>query len=306
MSDYAEAINDHYGQSDRFMKTSVVFPQIEMGDDPVQIKDFVQAVECMGYDCLHVPDMIIGANPNRPGGIRGRYDYQSSHHEVFVLLGYVAGLTARLELATGILVLPQRPTVLVAKQAAEIDVLSGGRLRLGVGVGETDLEMQALGYDFTDRGKRIEEQVLLLRELWTKLLVTFRGNYHTVDDMGIVPMPKQRPIPIWFGGEADVVIRRMARLGNEWMLNRAYPEEAKPLLGKLRGYLDAEGRNPDSFGIDIPVNLSKLPRDTWAQLVAQWCELGITYIGVNTMGSGFKSLAERLEAIELFKQETGL
>ena len=147
------------------LKTSVVFPQIEIGDDPIAIRDFVQAVEVMGYDSLHVPDMVIGANPDRPGGIKGRYNYRSSHHEVFVLLGYAAALTKSLELTTGVLVLPQRPTVLVAKQAAEIDVLSGGRLRLGVGVGETDLEMQALGYDFRDRGNRIEEQVFLLREL---------------------------------------------------------------------------------------------------------------------------------------------
>ena len=202
------------------MKSSVVFPQIEMGDDPVVIRDFVQAVEGMGYDCLHVPDMVIGANPDRAGGIRGRYTYKSSHHEVFVLLGYAAALTHSLELATGVLVLPQRSTVLVAKQAAEVDVLSGGRLRLGVGVGETDLEMQALGYEFGDRGKRIEEQVFLLRELWTKPLVTFKGTYHTVDDMGINPRPKQRPIPIWFGGDADAVIRRMvlrAKINEEEM-----------------------------------------------------------------------------------------
>lgn len=288
------------------MKTSVVFPQIEIGDDPIAIRDFVQAVEGMGYDCLHVPDMVIGANPARPGGIRGRYNFKSSHHESFVLLGYVAGLTTSLELATGVLVLPQRPAVLVAKQAAEIDVLSGGRLRLGVGVGETDLEMQALGYDFRDRGKRIEEQVTVLRELWTKPLVTFEGDYHKIDDMGINPMPKQRPIPIWFGGDADVVIHRMARLGDGWMLNRTYPEDARPMIKKLRDYLEEERRNPDEFGIDIRVNLSKHPQGTWAKLVARWRDLGVTYIGVNTMGSGIKTLQERLEAIELFKHETGL
>jgi probable F420-dependent oxidoreductase len=288
------------------LKTSVVFPQIEIGDDPILIRDFVQAVEVMAYDSLHVPDHVIGANPDRPGGIRGRYNYRSSHHEVFVLLGYAAALTKSIELTTGILVLPQRPTVLVAKQAAEIDVLSGGRLCLGVGVGETDLEMQALGYDFRDRGRRIEEQILLLRELWTKSLVTFKGEFHTIDDMGISPMPIQRPIPIWFGGEADVVIRRMARMGEGWMLNRAYPEEAKPLIEKLHGCLEKEGRSPDEFGIDIRVNLSKHPRDTWVRLGEQWRELGVTYIGVNTMGSGFETLRERLEAIEAFKHETGL
>lgn len=288
------------------MKTSVVFPHIEIGDDPVIIRDFVQVIEELGYDCLHVPDMVIGANPDRPGGIRGRYTYRSAHHEVFVLLGYAAGLTESLELATGVLVLPQRPTVLVAKQAAEIDVLSNGRLRLGIGVGETDLEMQALGYDFKDRGKRIEEQIYLLRELWTNSLVTFRGNYHIVDDMGIAPLPKQRPIPIWLGGEADIVIRRMAKMGEGWMLNRTYPEEARPLIAKLDMYLEEEGRDRDEFGIDIRVNLSKHPRNTWPGIVEQWQELGVSYIGVNTIGSGFKSLQERLIAIEAFKRETGI
>jgi probable F420-dependent oxidoreductase len=218
----------------QMVRTSVVFPQTDIGDDLIIIRDFIQAVEALGYDCLHVSDMVIGANPTRPGGIKGRYTYQSAHHELFVLLGYAAALTQSLELASGVLVIPQRPTILVAKQAAEVDVLSGGRLRLGVGVGEADLEMQSLGYDFKTRGRRIEEQIQVLRALWTKPLVTFREEFHTIDDMGISPMPIQRPIPIWFGGEADVVIRRMARLGDGWMLNRTYPEDAEPLLDLLK------------------------------------------------------------------------
>jgi len=288
------------------IKSSVVFPQIEIGNDLAQIIDFVQAIEDMGYDCLHIPDMVIGANPERPRGIKGRYTFQSAHHEVFVLMGFLAGLTTSIELATGILVLPQRPAVLVAKQAAEVDVLSGGRLRLGVGVGETDLEMQALGFDFSNRGKRIEEQIYVLRELWTKPLVTFNGKYHTINDMGINPMPIQQPIPIWFGGEADLVIHRMARLGDGWALNRTYPEEAQALIDRLVHFLDLEGRDPKSFGIDVRVNLSKHPRKTWATLAANWRKLGITELGVNTMGSGFKTLQERLDAIRQFKEETGI
>lgn len=288
------------------VKSSVVFPQIEIGNDPAQIKDFVQSIEDMGYDCLHIPDMVIGANPERPEGIKGRYTFQSAHHEVFVLMGYLAGLTSTITLATGILVLPQRPTVLVAKQAAEVDVLSSGRLRLGVGVGETDLEMLALGYDFSNRGKRIEEQIIVLRELWTKPLINFQGKYHTIEDMGINPMPIQQPIPIWFGGEADAVIRRMARLGDGWALNRTYPEEANALIENLYHYLDLEGRDPTSFGIDIRVNLSKHPRKTWTKLAEDWRKLGVTELGVNTMGSGFKNMQERLEAIRDFKEETGI
>jgi probable F420-dependent oxidoreductase len=287
------------------VKLSVVLPQIEIGNDPVVIKDYAQAIEGLGYDCLHVPDMVIGANPDRPGGIRGRYNYKSAHHEPFVLFGYLAGLTTTLEFATGVLVLPQRPTVLVAKQAAELDVLSNGRFRLGVGVGETDLEMQALGYDFSNRGQRIDEQIHVLRELWTKPLVTFRGKYHTIDDMGINPLPVQRPIPIWFGGEAEVVIRRMARLGEGWMLNRNLPEEAKPLVDTLHRYLEEQRRKPEEFGIDIRVNLSKHPRQTWAELVERWRKLGVTYVGVNTMGSGFNTPQKHIEAICRFKDEIG-
>ena len=288
------------------LKSSVVFPQIEIGNDPNLIRDFLQAVEEMGYDCLHFPDMVIGANPDRPEGIRGRYTFKSAHHEIFVLLGFVAATTKSIELATGILVLPQRPTVLVAKQAAEVDVLSYGRLRLGVGVGDTDLEMQALGYDFTSRGKRIEEQVFLLRELWTKPLVSFQGRFHNIVDMGINPMPVQRPIPIWFGGDSDKVLRRMASLGDGWMLNRTYPSEATVVMDKLREYLYEEGRAPDSFGIDIRINLSKHPRNTWERLVEEWRNLGVNYIGVNTMGSGFQTLENHLEAIKQFKDDTGI
>jgi len=288
------------------LKSSVVFPQLEIGNDPNLICDLVQAVEEMGYDCLHFPDMVIGANPDRPEGIRGRYTFKSAHHEIFVLLGFVAATTKSIELATGILVLPQRPTVLVAKQAAEVDVLSYGRLRLGVGVGDTDLEMQALGYDFTNRGKRIEEQVFVLRELWTKPLVSFQGRFHNIVDMGINPMPVQRPIPIWFGGDSDKVLRRMASLGDGWMLNRTYPSEATTVIAKLRKYLYEEGRDPDSFGIDIRINLSKHPRNTWGRLVDDWKKLGVNYIGVNTMGSGFQTLKKRLEAIKQFKEDTGI
>jgi probable F420-dependent oxidoreductase len=205
-----------------------------------------------------------------------------------------------------VLVLPQRPTALVAKQAAEVDFLSGGRLRLGLGVGETPLEMQALGYDYHSRGKRFEEQIHVLRELWTNPLVTFKGVYHQIEGMGLNPLPVQQPIPIWFGGAADVVIRRMARLGDGWMLNVTYPEEAIPLIEKLQRYLRDTGRNRDEFGIDIRINLSKHPRETWANLVDAWRELPITYIGVNTMGSGFRYPQDHINAIRVFKEETSL
>ena len=161
--------------------------------------------------------------------------------------------------------------------------------------------MEALGFDFGNRGRRIEEQVRVLRELWTKPLVTFRGQYHTIDDRGINPAPIQQPIPIWFGGSAPAVLRRMARMGDGWMLDQAYPSEAKPLLEKLRSHLEAEGRRLEGFGIDVHVKLSQHPRETWAQLVEEWRERGATYVGVDTTGSDFRTSQEHLEAVHQFK-----
>ncbi|HEX9921222.1 MAG TPA: LLM class F420-dependent oxidoreductase, partial [Anaerolineae bacterium] len=195
------------------MKLGVVFPQTEIGHDPAMIKDYVQTAEGLGYAYLLAYDHVLGANPDRPGGWQGPYTYRDSFHEPLVLYGYLAGLTQTIEFVSGILILPQRQTVLVAKQAAQVDLLSGGCLRLGVGIGWNAVEFEALGQDFHTRGKRIEEQVTLLRELWTKPLVTFEGAGHTISAAGLNPLPVQRPIPIWFGGMADVVLRRTARLG---------------------------------------------------------------------------------------------
>jgi probable F420-dependent oxidoreductase len=286
------------------MKISAVFPQLEIGNDPIIVRDFAQGVESLGYDWLQVPDMVIGAYADRPGGIKGFYNHQSAHHEVFVLLGYLAALTKSIQLATGVLILPQRPSVLVAKQAAEVDLLSGGRLVLGVGLGDMDLQMQALGYDFTNRGVRIEEQIEILRALWMNERVTFHGKFHTIDDMGILPRPCQQPIPIWFGGESDAALRRMARLGDGWMLSHASPSEARPSIEKLWAYLKAVGRSPREFGINARIDLTDQGRGTWASLVQDWETVGATMIRINSLDAGFENLDKRLEALRLFKKET--
>lgn len=288
------------------MQYGVVFPQTEIGDDPIVIRDYAQAAENLGYDYLLAYDHVLGGDPSRPGAAQGPYTHQHAFHEVFTLFGYLAGLTERIGLSTGILILPQRQTALVAKQAAQVDLLSGGRLRLGVGIGWNNIEYEALGMDFHNRGKRIEEQVQLLRELWTQPLVTFEGQYHTVIQAGINPLPVQRPIPIWFGGRADVVLRRMARLGDGWMLaGRAPDDEAKGALDALRGYLRDAGRDPNDFGIDVWLPTAGQTPDSWDRRVEAWRALGATHLGINTMGAGLKTPQDHIDVIRRFRETVG-
>jgi probable F420-dependent oxidoreductase len=283
------------------MKLGVVFPQTEIGADPGIIKAYAQTAEALGYDYLLAYDHVLGANPERPGGWQGPYTYKQTFHEPLVLFGYLAGLTYKLELVSGVIILPQRQTALVAKQAAQVDVLSGGRLRLGVGLGWNKVEYEALNTKFSNRGRRIEEQVTLLRELWTKPLVDFKGRDHSIPDAGVNPLPVQRPIPIWFGGMAEPALRRAARLGDGWMPNSATEERLKLLLEQMRGYLEAEGRDPQKFGIDGRISIANRPQDEWPGQVEMWRALGATHVAVNTMGVGLKSPQDHIEAIRRFK-----
>jgi probable F420-dependent oxidoreductase len=287
------------------VKFGVVFPQTEIGSDPAAVRDYAQTAEGLGYDYLLIYDHVLGANPDRPGGWTGPYTHETLFHEVFVLFGYLAAITQRLELVTGVLILPQRETALVAKQAAEIDVLSGGRLRLGVGIGWNEVEYIAQGEDFHNRGKRLEEQVQILRELWTKPLVKFKGEFHTIPDAGIKPMPVQRPIPIWFGGGADIVLRRMARLGDGWMPNSIPFEKLRADLENLHDYLEQAGRKPKQFGVDVRISVNKTPQADWLREANRLRKLGVTHIAVNTMQAGFTSLDGHLDALRRFKAEMG-
>src|SRR5689334_16671667 len=232
------------------MKIGVVLPQTEIGNDPGAIKAYAEAVEDMGFTHVLVFDHVLGANPERPGGWKGPYTYRHAFHEPFVLFGFLAAVTRRVELVTGVVILPQRQTALVAKQAAAVDVLSGGRLRLGVGVGWNAVEYQALGEDFGNRGARIEEQIALLRALWGEAAISFQGRWHTVEDAGINPLPAQRRIPIWIGGAADVVLRRVARIGDGWFPQMSPNDHARALMESLRGYIREAGREESAVGIE--------------------------------------------------------
>jgi probable F420-dependent oxidoreductase len=282
------------------MKFGVVFPQTEIGNDPAAIRDYAQTVEGLGFTHILAYDHVLGANPNRPEGFTGPYTYLSLFHDVFVLFSYLAGLTHRLEFVTGILILPQRQTALVAKQAATLDVLSGGRLRLGVGLGWNKVEFIALNENFHNRGTRIEEQVLLLRQLWTEPLVDFEGQWHTIPDAGINPLPIQRPIPIWFGGREERALRRAARLAEGWLPNQRSVTEAKPSLALLDLFLEEAGRSRTEFGLEPRIAYGAGDPKTWEIVMRDWQAEGATHLSFNTMGSGFKTPQEHIQAIQKF------
>ncbi len=283
------------------MRYGVIFPQTEIGNDPAVIRDFAQAVESLGYDHLLVFDHVLGADPSRTDRPRGPYTHQTPFHEPFVLYGFLAGVTSRIELATGVVILPQRQTALVAKQAAEVDILSGGRLRLGVGTGWNVVEYEALGQDFHTRGRRQEEQVALMRKLWAEELVTFDGRWDKVDGAGINPRPS-RSIPVWFGGRDEALIRRAARIGDGWILNQVPGDELDRSLELLHASLRANGRDPATFGIEGVTNYAGSDLDRGGRQVEAWRAAGATHVAVNIMGSGLASPQGHLDAIRRYRE----
>ena len=266
------------------MKFGAVFPQLEIGADPVVVRDWTTTVEESGYNHVLAYDHVLGADPaNRPGWTG--YTDKSLFHEVFVLFGYMAAITTQLELVTGVLVLPQRQTALVAKQAAEVDILSGGRLRLGVGIGWNHVEYQALGVPFEKRGARLTQQVGLLRELWAEPVISRKDKFHEVEEAGLNPLPGRR-IPIWFGGRADAVMRRTGRIGDGWMPTSAPDDEARKQLALIRQAAEEAGRDPGSIGIEARLTLGAVPEQDWRAFADGWRDLGATHVGVNTMNLG--------------------
>jgi len=291
------------------MNVGVVFPQTEIGPDPIAIRDYVQAAEGLGYSHLIVYDHVLGADTQFHQGWKGGYTSADMFHEPFVLFGYLAGLTSSLELVTAVLILGQRQTALVAKQAAEVDVLTGGRLRLGIGVGWNHVEYEALGQNFHDRGRRSEEQIALLRSLWTEEVVNFRGRWDQVTHAGINPLPVQRPIPIWMGAggrlnpvPSDRVLRRVGRLADGWFPQFLPDETGEDTVARMRAFAKAAGRDPFSIGMEARINISDGDPEVWQERAAAWRALGATHVSVNTMRAGFRSLQDHVDAIEQFKE----
>ena len=294
------------------MKAGVVFPQTEIGSDPVAVRDYVQTAEGLGFSHLIVYDHVLGADTSyhtnwRPGG----YTKDSMFHEPFVLFGYLSGITTSIELVTAILILGQRQTALVAKQAAQVDVLSGGRLRLGIGVGWNHVEYEALGQDFHNRGARQSEQVEVLRQLWTNETVDFHGKYHDITNAGINPLPVQRPIPVWMGAGTrandhppERVLRRVARLADGWF-PQVSADDAPAVLERLAGYAEAAGRDPSSIQMEPRINSADGDPEFWQAQVEQWGGLGASHISINTMRAGLESPQDHINAIQQFREVVG-
>ncbi len=286
------------------MQLGVVFPQLEIGTDPLVIRDYAQTAEGLGYTYLTAYDHVLGANPDRPGGFGGAYTHDSVFHEPFVLFGYLAGLTSRIELWTGIVILPQRQTVLVAKQAAEVAVLAPGRLVLGVGIGWNAVEYEGLGEDFHNRGRRMEEQIALLRELWSRTSISFEGRYHRVSRAGINPLPPS-PIPIWMGGGDDRVLSRVGRLADGWLAAPALRSDfalAQAYLAKIHAAAREAGRDPAAIGLESRVNFRRDDLAPELEAARGWQEAGWSHLTLNTMGAGLDSPRAHIEAIRTFKE----
>lgn len=282
------------------MRIGVVFPQTEFPADPTAVRAYGQAVEALGYSHILAYDHVLGANPERPGGWHGPYTYRDPFFSPFLLFSYLAGATENLEFVSGVFILPQRETALFAKQAATLDVLCQGRLRLGIGTGWNSVEYEALNQDFHMRGKRQEEQVTLLRKLWSEPLVKFQGRWDTIPDAGINPLPVQRPIPIWFGGHADAVLRRIAKMGDGWMPGYRTAAAAAPALAQLDEQLAQYGRSRADIGLEPRLQWREGSLPELVQQREEWRAAGATHLSINTMGSGFSSVQEHIDALRQF------
>jgi probable F420-dependent oxidoreductase len=292
------------------VKVGAIFPQTEIGTDVGEIRAFVQAVEDLGYDSIFIADHVLGADPavhQHPS--LGRYSYKHVVHEPLTLMAYIAAITTRIVLSTGILILPQRQTALVAKQAAEVDVLSGGRMRLGVGVGWNKVEYDALGENFHNRGRRCEEQMAVMRALWTQAVVDFHGQWHHIDHAGLNPLPVQRPIPIWLGVGSrqsprppDPVLRRVARLADGWCPNIPRNETGQAIVAQVHQYAKEAGRDPSTLPLEGRVMIGGRPPEDCAKQVQAWQRLGATQFIAESREAHLKFPDEHIAAIRQFKE----
>ncbi len=286
------------------MQLGVVFPQTELGGDVGAVRAYAEGAEALGYDHVLAFDHVVGADPEVHTGWNGPYDVHTTFHEPMVLFGYLAGVTKSLEFVTGVIILPQRQTVLMAKQAAEVDLLSSGRFRLGIGIGWNAVEYEALGEDFTNRGKRSEEQITLMRRLWTEQSVTFDGKYHEVTGAGLAPLPLQRPIPVWIGAASKRGYARAGRLADGWFPMVAPGPELEAARSVVdQAALDA-GRDPKSIGMEAWVKWqggadsgADSRAEAVADEVAKWADAGASHVSINTMGAGLQTVDDHVAAL---------
>ena len=284
------------------MKLGVVFPQTEIGADPDDVARFAATAEELGYNHLVAYDHVLGANTASRPDWQGPYTSHSMFHEPFVLFGYLAGVTSTLELVTAVIILPQRQTALVAKQAACIDVISRGRLRLGIGTGWNAVEYDALNEDFSNRGLRSEEQIDVLRKLWADETVTFNGKWHQIEDAGINPLPESRSIPVWLGGMAPQVIERVGRIADGWFpfFNPNLGEQLK----EVHRFAELAGRDPASIGVECMAPLADAGNEARDQL-KNLQDIGVTHSAVVTMNAGLVGAQQHIDALKRYRDATG-
>ncbi|MCX2930522.1 LLM class F420-dependent oxidoreductase [Mycobacterium sp. CVI_P3] len=279
------------------MRIGVVFPQTELGGDAGAVRAYGQRVEELGFTHVLAYDHVLGADPEVHRGWAGPYDIDTTFHEPLVMFGYLAAVTTTLELVTGVIILPQRQSALVAKQAAEVDLLSGGRLRLGVGLGWNPVEYEALGEDFSTRGRRCEEQVTVMRRLWTERSVTLSGRHHTITGAGLAPLPIQRPIPVWFGAASERAYERAGRLADGWFPMMGPGHALERARGAVERAAVAAGRDPAVLGMEGRIDIAR-SRDRVAEELTAWSAAGATHVSINTMGAGLGGVDGHLAALE--------
>jgi len=292
------------------MQVGAVFPQLEIGTDPDAIATYARTIEQLGYDHIVIFDHVLGADSTRPGGWTGPYDHRSMFHEPFVLYGHLAAITTRLKLATAVIVLPQRQTAVVAKQAAEADVLSRGRLILGVGIGWNQVEYEALGMSFTNRGRRIEEQIAVLRALWTQEVVDFKGKWHRIDRAGLNPLPLQRPIPVWMGGGyqqrdrtiVEPALRRIAAIADGWFTHLPANEDGRAGMEIFRRFVREAGRDPAHVPVEGRIRAASGGPEEWKRGIEAFRQMGMTSVELTTMGAGYADLDQHLDALRRFRE----
>lgn len=278
------------------MRIGAVFPQTELGGDAGAVRAYGQRTEELGFSHILAYDHVVGADPNVHAGWSGPYDVHTTFHEPLVMFGYLAAVTTTVELVTGVIILPQRQTALVAKQAAEVDLLSGGRIRLGIGIGWNAVEYEALGQDFGNRGKRSEEQITLMRRLWTERSVTFAGRHHRITGAGLAPLPVQRPIPVWIGTASDAGYRRAGRIADGWFPMMAPGpglDHARRVLGEAA---TAAGRDPSAIGMEGRVSW-RGDDDAALRALDAWARAGASHLSINTMGAGLRSVDQHLDVL---------
>ena len=292
------------------MELGVTVPIVEFGDDLGGVREFVQAAEELGYTHIRILDHVLGADPQyHPEVPRFPYTHQSYIHEPFTLMAFLSGITTTIKLVTGILILPQRQTALVAKQAAEVDVLSGGRLRLGIGIGWNPVEYEALGQDFHTRGRRCEEQIEVLRKLWTQELVNFEGRDHKISHAGIRPLPIQRPIPIWLGAGSSAnpipterVLKRIGNMADGWFPMFPYDHPNRGVVEQVQEYARSAGRNPSEIGMEGRIRMASNGPEDWLAESKAWEEMGATHLSASTVGPQITTIDQHIEALQRLKE----